>query len=467
MDDRNSLTFGRVHFGAADLGDARRVERLVQVADQLVRHPHGTFPKKFHAPADLKGFYRLMEQPTVTHAAVLAPHSAETLRLIRAYAGVVLNVHDTTVLDFSGLSEIEDLGQIGDGHGRGYYCHNTLAVAADTGVVFGLLAQTLHCRRRVPKGEKKAERRQRPDRESRLWKKNSERIPAPPPDRLWVDVADRGADITEFLDYEECAGKKYLVRSQHNRLLYRENQGEIERVQLHDEARRLPAQGERTIDIPARPGQSARTATVGVAWQAVTLAPPRQPRGDERGVPLQTWVVRVAELAPPAGVEGLEWILLTNVPVTSLAETFERVDWYKRRWLIEEYHKAMKTGCDIENMQFCYRDRLEPAIALMSVVALTLLQLRDRSRDPQTAERPARDYVPLEWVYLLSSWRHGEVRSHWTLREFFFALARLGGHQNRKHDHPPGWIVLWRGWTEFQTMLAGAAAAQASKCGQT
>jgi hypothetical protein len=467
MDDRNASTFGRVHFGSADLGDVRRVERLVSVADHLVRHPQGTFPKKFHDPADLKGFYRLMEQPTVTHASVLAPHGTETIRLMREYSGVVLNLHDTTVLDFSGLTEIEELGQVGDGNGRGYYCHNTLAVAADSGFVFGLLAQTLHCRRRVPLGEKKEERRQRPDRESRLWKKNSERIPAPPPDRLWVDVADRGADITEFLDYEEAAGKKYLVRSQHNRLIQREKQGEIERIKLHDQARLWPARGQRTIDVPARPGQSARTATVGIAWEAVTLASPRQPRGDERGVPLQTWVVRVAEAAPPPRVEGLEWILLTNVAVTTLAEAFERVDWYGLRWLIEEYHKAMKTGCDIESMQFCYRDRLEPAIALMSVVALTLLQLRDRSRDPETAERPARDYVPLEWVCLLSVWRHDEVRANWTLREFYFALARLGGHQNRKHDHPPGWIVLWRGWTEFQAMLAGASAARTRKCGQT
>jgi hypothetical protein len=450
-------TFGDLQFGAADLGDARRVKRLVQVANELALRPEGSFPKKLHDPAELKGFYRLMEMEEVTHETVLAPHRAETLRRMQAYPGVVLIVHDTTVLDYSGLTAIEELGQVGDGHGRGYYCHNSLAVAADTRLVFGLAAQRLHSRRRVPKGEKKSETRQRADRESLLWKKSSQSIPAAPAGSLWVDVADRGADITEFLDYEEEAGKKYLVRSQHNRWMERENQGKTEEVKLHDWARTLSAQGERPVEIKARPGQKARTATVGVTWAALNLKPPRQARGEERGVPLPVWVVRVWELAPPEGVEGLEWILLTNVPVTSLPEAFERVDWYGVRWVIEEYHKGMKTGCDIEGMQFSYRERLEPAIALVSVVALTLLQLRDYSRHPAAATRLARDCIPLAWIRLLSKWRHKEVREDWTVHEFYFALARMGGHQNRKHDHPPGWIVLWRGWTDLQAMLTGAA----------
>jgi hypothetical protein len=457
MDGEDNVSFGQLHFGTAALGDARRVERLVRVADQLVMHPGGTFPKKFHDPADLKGFYRLMEQEAVTHEAVLASHRAETYRRMQAYPGVVLILHDTTVLDYSGLTEIEELGQVGDGHGRGYYAHNSLAVAADTRWVFGLAAQTLHTRRRVPKGEKKEDRRQRSDRESRLWKKGSSSIPAAPAGQLWVDVADRGADITEFLDYEESAGKKYVVRSQHNRWIEREKQGQSAEVKLHDWARTLPAQGQRTVAIRARPGQRARSVPVGVAWEAVTLTPPRQPRGDERGVPLPIWLVRVWELSPRPGVEGLEWILLTNVPVTDLPSAFERVDWYGLRWIIEEYHKAMKTGCDIEAMQFCYRERLEPAIALVSVVALTLLQLRDQSRHPEAAQRLACDCLPRVWVHVLSMWRHAEVRHSWTVREFYMALARLGGHQNRKHDHPPGWLVLWRGWTDLQAMLQGAA----------
>ena len=115
--------------------------------------------------------------------------------------------------------------------------------------------------------------------------------------------------------------------------------------------------------------------------------------------------MRAAEIDPPAGVEPLEWILLTNVPVGSAADAWQRVDWYRVRWVIEEYHKGQKTGCGIEQLQFRHRDRLEPVVALLSVVALTLLELRDLSRRPEAQSQAAIAVLPWAWVRLLSRWR--------------------------------------------------------------
>lgn len=469
MASTEARTFGQVHFGAAPLGDRRRVGRLVRTADLLAAHPEGTFPDKLAQPADLKAFYRLVESPAVTHANVLAAHLAETHRRMAEHPGVVLIVHDTTVLDYSGLASLaKDLGPIGNGRGHGYHCHNSLAIAADTRWVLGLAGQTLHRRRRVARRETKRARRQHPDRESRLWKRASQGIPSAPANRLWVDVADRGADIKEFLDYQESVGKKYLVRSQHNRwveLRSPGNLGENRRVKLHDWARSLPAQSQRTLRVPAGPGRAARTATLATAFAPVELLPSRQPRGDERGQPLSAWVVRTWEVNRPSQGEPLEWILLTNVAVSNATEAEERVAWYRSRWVIEEYHKGMKTGCRIEGMQFTQRERLEPAIALVSVVALTLLQMRDVCRSPEARQCRASRMLPQAWIHVLSVWRHGEPRLDWNVHEFYFALARLGGHQNRKHDHPPGWLVLWRGWTKLQAMLEGAATMRQPNCG--
>lgn len=462
----SALSFGSEHFGSAQLGDKRLTDRLVYCADRVLQHPEGSFPDKFKAPADIDGFYRLMSAPKVTHATVLAPHCERTQRLMSEYQGIVLVLHDTTVLDYSGLTAISELGQVGDGHGRGYYCHNSLAVTTERRVL-GLAHQVLHTRRKVPKGESREARRQRSDRESRLWKRASQAIPKAPPSKLYVDIADRGADITEFLDYEDEAGKFYVVRSQHNRLVEIICGQERKKVKLHDQVRTLAAMGTRVVAVPAGPGRAARTATVAVAWAELHIRPPRQRRGEERGVPLRVWAVRVWEVDPPPGVEGLEWILLTNREVTTFAAACERIDWYSCRWVVEEYHKVMKTGCEIERMQFAYADRLQPAIALMSVVAVSLLQLRDASRDPHVQAEPAAACVPPTWLAVLSVWRHGELRRDWTVREFFMALARLGGHQNRKHDHPPGWLVLWRGWSQLQTMVAGAATCGAKRCGET
>ena len=137
--------------------------------------------------------------------------------------------------------------------------------------------------------------------------------------------------------------------------------------------------------------------------------------------------------------------------------------WRYYGWQIEEYHKAQKTGCGIEQPQFTQTARLEPVIALLSVVAVLLLNLREYSRQPSSATTPARTVVPEAYVAVLSVWRYHARRPDLSVREFFLALARLGGHQNRKCDGHPGWLVLWRGWTKLQPMLDGYDAAKRAR----
>jgi hypothetical protein len=446
------------HFGGAALGDVRRSRRLIAVADTVFQRPCGTWPDRFEKPADLKAFYRLMENDQATHAAVLAPHRAQTLERMRREPGVVLTVNDTTELDFSGLA-IAELGQIGEGHGRGYECHNSLAVVAASGEVLGLANQILFNRPHVPKKETKAQRRKRASRESQLWIWGSQAIPSAPAGRQWIDVCDCAADITEFLAYEQGQGKQYVVRSQHNRCVVLEKGGITHRGKLHDLARTLPSRGQRTVAVGARNGKPARTTTVNVGWVEVRIVPPRQARGEHGSELLPVWVLRVWEADPPAWVEEpLEWILLTNVPVTTFTDACERLDWYCRRWTIEEYHKALKTGCRVEDQQFTRQEHLQPAIALLSVVATTLLNLRDASRRPDAIRRQATEVLPEAYVNVLHRWRYpGKAIRKWSVHDFYHALARLGGHQNRKHDHPPGWLVLWRGWTKLQMRVDAAA----------
>lgn len=109
-------------------------------------------------------------------------------------------------------------------------------------------------------------------------------------------------------------------------------------------------------------------------------------------------------------------------------------------------------------MQFTTTAALTPMIAMLSVVAVTLLNLREASRRPDAQERPATDLVDARYVAVLSAWRYKKVRKDLSIHDFFYALARLGGHQNRKRDHRPGWLVLWRGWMALQHMVDGAEA---------
>jgi hypothetical protein len=221
------------------------------------------------------------------------------------------------------------------------------------------------------------------------------------------------------------------------------------------------------MNVQAQPGRKARKDAEFIVRAApVLVCPPHAKYGHHGNDPLPLYVVLITEVDPPAGEKAIEWMLLTNEPVHTFEDAWRVSGWYELRWIAEEYHKAQKTGCQIEDMQFTMTSRLEPAIGLLSVVAVTLLNLRDASRRADAKTRRAATIVASEYVHLLSLWRYREIREDLTVHDFFYALARLGGHQNRKSDHRPGWLVLWRGWAKLHAMLDGYAAAKQIKCGK-
>lgn len=447
-------SFGELHFGQAQLGDERRRKRLVSLADQMVQHPEGTLPDKLQDPAAYQAMYRLCRNASVSHESVLRPHREWTLQRMRQGDETVLVVHDTTELDYTSITSLRDqLGPIGNGGGRGYECHNSLAVVASSGEILGLANQILHERAEVPKDEGVAAKREREDRESLLWLKGSQAVGVAPAGCQWVDICDRGADTFEFLDYQDFAGKSYVVRSNYNRTM-EIGQGEHRRqTLLHDYLRGVEPRGGRVVPVPARDGQPARQAQCLVSAASVRLIAPHVKRGKHRNEPLRVWAIRVWEIDAAAGAEPLEWFLLTNVQTSTLEQALTRIRWYEQRWIVEDYHKAKKTGCGMETLQFQSVDRLEPMIALLSVVALTLVNLRVANRQENAATTPAREFVAESYVGVLSVWRFKERRTDLSVREFTLALARLGGHQNRRSDGPPGWITLWRGWNKLQQMV--------------
>ena len=451
--------FGQTHFGGCDLGHQARNRCLLKIANAMYRHPGDSLPHKLHAPKDYKAMVRLMNRPETTHAAVLAGHVQRTQELMRRAEGPVLILHDTTELDYSGLRSIAELGSIGGNLGRGYLCHNSLAYDLEQQRVLGLAHQILHPRKLVGRKEGAKRKRERHDRESRLWPNAVTAVGPASSGRRWVHVADRGSDTFEHLAKHVQDGSAFVLRSLGRRKMQPGHDGVRPARTVRKYARSLPVQGQQAVVIGARAKQAKEEATVGIAWGEVLIHPPHVRRGEYAKKPLPLWLVVVREPQTPKGRKALEWMLLTNVPVTTEAEAWERVRWYECRWVIEEYHKAQKTGCAIERLQFSSAQALQPMIALLSVVAVTLLNLRDASRDETTARRPATEYVDKRYVEVLSAWRYPSRKPQtMTVREFYLALARLGGHQNRKNDHPPGWVVLWRGWTDLQHMLDGAEA---------
>ena len=456
-------SFGEEHFGAAQLGDARLTKRLVRTGNLFMEHPGGTLPHKLNRNADLMAFYRLANNPNVNHAKLIAAHCARTRRQMDNIKGVALVIHDTTEIDLSGL-DVEDMGPIGHGGCRGYLAHNSLVYDFEAKEVLGLANQTLHVRRKVPKGESPKAKREHPQRESRLWTTGWKTLGQPSAGKLRVNIADRGADIFEFIEAIENAGDSYVIRSKSNRNIeIDDGHGGTIRTRLHDYAATLEPLGTHSVEVECNHGQPARSAVLSVACGKVTIIAPHFARGEHSSQNLITYVVFVHEQNPPKDVTPLQWILLTNVPTTDLAEARLRTEWYSCRPVVEEYHKAMKSGCGIELPQFTTGAALRAVIAVLSVVATQLLRLRDLSRQPDAITRPATEVVEAEYVEAMSYWLHKEGRPM-SVYEFFRAVAKLGGHLNRKHDGPPGWLVLWRGWTKLQLLVDGARGERKRRC---
>jgi hypothetical protein len=466
------LNVGQLVLGHAELGDQRRTKRLVAIFELMRKHPGGTLPDKLSSPADLRAFYRLCDQEEVTHSAIIAAARKHTLEQIEARGRPVLAIHDATELDYTSITSLTgELGQIGQGFGQGYICHNSLAVDAETGEVIGLLDQVLHRRDKVSKKETMAQRRARETRESLLWLEGTRNLPA---SRQFIDVCDRASDTFEFLEHEVQSGRRFVIRASRVRKVSPGHDPQAPRTYLSSYVRQLPELGRFTMDVQAQGGREKRKARKNaefiVRGGAVTVHRPHAKYGNHGNEPLRLYVVHVVEVNPPHGEKPVSWTLLTNEPVHTFEDAWRVIGWYELRWVIEELHKAKKTGCGIEDMQFCTTARLEPAIALLSLVAVTLLDLRDASRRPDAKQRRADTVIAPDYIEVLSIWRYKQARPDLTVYEFFLALARLGGHQNRKSDHPPGWLVLWRGWTKLQSMLDGFdiathARKRAKKCG--
>jgi hypothetical protein len=394
----------------------------------------------------------------VTHASVLASHLRRTQERIQAANGVVLLLHDTTELDYSGLS-IPQLGPIGNSHHHlGYLCHNTLAVDPERREALGLACQILHARVPVPPRESVKAKRERQSRESRLWSRAVQALGPVPAGVVCIDVADRGADVFEFLATVQQLGRKALVRASQDRWIFVGHADGGAKVRLFDQLRSLPAWGKQRKTIVDREQARERQASLAVAAAPLTLPPPKIQKGEYEKKSLRLWGVRVWETQPPRGQKPLEWFLLSFEPVTTLAEAWQCSRWYECRYVIEEYHKAQKTGCDIESLQFETQQALQPMIALLSVVAVMLLNLRQACRQPDAPTRPATEVVDRQYEEIMRAWRWQTPHAPMSVREFYLALGRLGGHMNRKSDGNPGWLVLWRGWTKLQSMLDGANA---------
>jgi len=430
-------------WGSVALGDRRLSRRAVAMGARMLAHPAASLPQQMHTGAELKGAYALLKNPRVTHERLQSPHWQAT-RAAAAAEAVVLMIQDISELDYTPYAQtLSGLGPIGDGRGRGLLLHSTLAVLPQSGRVLGLAHQQIALRVPTPEG---ASRRQRPpqERESRLWGQGVKALGSPPPGVRWVLVADRAADLTA-LWVQTAAQMDFLIRASYEHRLLDPSS---EAAYLLSTAREWQAQAEEQLFLQATPKRRARQARLRISFGRVEIRTSR--KRDAPGLPL--WAVRIWEAEPPVGEEAVEWILVTSLPCEHVEQARQIIRWYTSRWLVEDYHQCLKSGCAVERRDLEERERIERLLGFLAIVAVRLLQLRQEARiEP---EQPATQVAPAVAVHLVAA-RLKQDPVQMTASQFWRGVARLGGFLGRRGDGEPGWKTLWRGWLEVEAWMRG------------
>ena len=434
-------------WGAAQLGDKRRTARAVTVGAQLTANPAAQLPEQTGSWKDTKAAYRLLNEADVTHKELGTPHWEATRQRARLCDGAVLFIQDGTEADYSNHPQVIGLGRLNKVRRHGMQIHTCLALPLATGEL-GIAAQRVWQRPPKPTGKESKYAMSHRETEYDVWAEMLEKIgPAPECGSgvTWISVGDRASDIYGYFRTAQALGWEVVARAARDRIIYTLTG---ERTYLLQWARGLPGQAPTTVEARGRDGTPGRTAKLQVAWSACEVPAPA--RGKERGGPrLRLSVVRAWESDPPPGVGPLDWVLVTSLTVTNAADALQVTAYYDKRWLIEEYHKCLKTGCALERRQLETAAGLEALLGFLAIVAIRLLQLREASR--QKPEAPARHYIAPELLTTAQRYLNLPPKDL-SLREFWRAVARVGGFLARKHDGDPGWQTLWRGWLKLQDL---------------
>ena len=465
-------------FEEVDLGDKRLDARLVKLCESFSEAPESPINQACADWAETKAAYRFFRNENVDIGQIISAHRRKTA--VRAAAhGTILALQDTSYFVYTNHPKTEGLGKMSLKKGKniakiysnGLVMHTCLAVTTE-GTPLGLLDQKIFARKLRPEEQRKnAGGRQIQDvlpveeKESYRWIEALEETAAATARTQVVTVCDRESDFYDFFKAAERINAPVLVRAAQNRTVNRNSRyAEKEVAKLWEHMALQLDRGSYTVQVSGREktkhckGRKARAAVMNVKFAAFTMNPPRNnPKHGTEALPnIQMYAVHALEAQPPEGEDPVEWMLLTNRPVTTLKEARERVRWYSLRWRIEMYFKVLKSGFRVEACRLGTAKRLARYLALMSIVAwrLFMVTLIARTNPSMSCSTFLSEH---EWTVLfIKVTRNSDPpTTPPTIADAVTWIARLGGYLARKSDGPPGTITLWRGWKRLTDLTEG------------
>jgi hypothetical protein len=450
MHQTDDTTWAATEFADADLGDARRTKRLVDLASSLARQPSASLPEATDDPAMLKAAYRFFDTDVILPADMLAPHVQATYDRIRSLP-LVLAPQDTSLLDWTHHPATRDLGPLASASHQGLLMHSTLAISPER-LPLGLLDQQVWKRDPETFG-KQTDHKQRSleQKESHKWITSLQAVNAARdacPQTHFLSIGDRESDVYDLFLEPRRDGVDVLVRASWDRRV------EHDEKYLWATIATAPQVATMQLRVPKKAAQPARLATLRVHCGEITLHPPKA-RAKEKLAAVRVWAVWAVEDKPPVGVRGLEWLLLTSWAVRDGAGAVEVVDFYACRWGIEVWHRVLKSGCRIEARQLESAARLERCLALYSVIAWRILYATMLARVvPEASCEVLLEEEEWQALWVAVHKRTTLPKQAPRLRQAVRWIAQLGGFLGRKGDGEPGPELLWKGFQHLVDLTA-------------
>lgn len=442
----DNLEWAKEQWGECKLNNVLRTARAVEIGQHMVIKPEASLPQQMASPDKLAAAYRLINSRRITMKQLLEPHLRHTLSTA-AEKKVVLFIHDKTMLDFTAHQHTKNLGGISCYKGQhGLIMGSVLAIEADQRHVLGLGYVEMIVRPEK-RGGLDRERRHKGT-EGRVWENGVKAIGGNPHESSqWINVSDRESDIYEYMRSCQEHEMGFVLRAKVNRALNQDTE-----TRLFDYVRSLPANESYPayeVEVDASSKHPKRKAKLVVSWSAVEIKAPQSAIEQQ---PIVACVVRVWEVNPPANVEAVEWILLTSLQVQSAEDAKRVISYYECRWMIEDFHMCLKTGCKVESSQLDDGRDLQNLLGFALPIAVHLLQMRQIVRN--APDLPAQQVVdPVMLRLIMARFR---VSITIAVSEFWLLVARLGGYVANPRQHPPGWRTIWRGWQQLLLWSEGA-----------
>jgi hypothetical protein len=440
-------------FEQARFGDKRLTRRCVALARALARSPSSSLPRVAASDSEVAGAYRFLNNERVDPESLLRPHQLATVKRASILPECLV-IHDTTTLRFEGARN--GLGRL-TGSGRGFLAHVSLVASADgRGLPIGVIGSEF-----VTRSEEKQSRRPKysfgPDSEHSRWERGVEAAELKLRKATsCIHLMDREGDSYLLLSRMVAEARRFVIRLAQNRAI--EDLGGQGHGRLVEAVADLPVLAERDARLTARtakgraprallrhPPRAERTAHLVVTATVVRL---KRPHAAPRHLPetLEVNVVRVHEPNPPSGAAPVEWLLVTSELCDTEQQVLRVVDFYRKRWLIEDLFKALKTGCAVQQREFVEAAALKNIFALSVPLAWQMLLLRALAREEPAVSADA-VLSPSQLQILRPACRKLPPRQRPpakpNVRQALIAIAALGGHLTRNGE--PGWLTLARG----------------------